>query len=145
MSWFFFALITAIFWGLGYALSEKLLHNGISGSFLLTCVYLFSMPLFIFLSLGNGTLKTSMQALSDKTLLLVMIGTITAFIFGNLFIMQAINLKNATYANLIEISYPLFTVLFTYLFFRTVHLDWITALGGLMIISGALLIFYKGT
>ncbi|MEZ5813507.1 MAG: EamA family transporter [Alphaproteobacteria bacterium] len=145
MSWFFFALITAIFWGLGYALSEKLLHNGISGSFLLTCIYLFSAPLFIFLSLSNGTLKTSIQALTDKTLLLVMIGTITAFIFGNLFIMQAINLKNATYANLIEISYPLFTVLFTYFFFRTVHLDWITALGGLMIISGALLIFYKGT
>ena len=45
--------------------------------------------------------------------------------------------KNATMAGLIEISYPIFIVLFTWLLFREMHLTWTSALGGLLIMAGA--------
>lgn len=143
MLWFVFASATAVFWGLGYALCEKVLHSDVSISFYLSCIYLLSAPVFVLMTYSNGSFRPSLEALADQKTLLIMLGSIVTFIFGNLFIMQAIHLKNATYANLIEIAYPLFTVLFTYLIFRTAHLDWSVVLGGLLIISGSMLIIYK--
>lgn len=48
--------------------------------------------------------------------------------------------KNATMAGLIEISYPIFIVLFTWVLFREVHLTWTSALGGLLIVAGAVIV-----
>ncbi|MCB1720798.1 MAG: EamA family transporter [Rhodospirillales bacterium] len=144
MSWFFFALGTAICWGMGYALSEKTLHAGVSSSFFLSGIYVLSLPFYFLLTWKDNTFRTSLEILSDKHTLFITLGAIAAYFFGNLFIMNAISLKNATHANMIEITYPLFTVLFTYLLFRQIHLDWISALGGIMIICGTMLIIYKG-
>lgn len=146
MAWFYFALGTAIAWGIGYSLTEKVLHSGVSSSFFLLSLCCVSVPVYIFLSLYGGTARESIQALNsgNSLLLLAFVGAIIAYIFGNIFIMHAINLKNATYANLIEISYPVFTILFTYLFFKNFHLNWTTLAGGVLIFCGALLIVYKG-
>ena len=52
----------------------------------------------------------------------------------------SIDRKNATMAGLIEISYPIFIALFTWLLFREVHLTWTSALGGLLIVAGAVIV-----
>ncbi|MCB1652326.1 MAG: EamA family transporter [Alphaproteobacteria bacterium] len=144
MAWFIFALGTAICWGAGYALTEKLLHSGLSGSLFLTILYALSLPVFLCAAWYDGTLKASLNMFPDMRLFLVLTGTVLFFALGNLLIMQAIIMKDASHANLIEITYPVFTILFTYLFFKNVHIDWTTALGGLLILGGAALIIYKG-
>ena len=143
MGWFALSLCTAVFWGLGYALTEKIMQNGVSSAFFLAAICAFSVPVYVGISFYNNTVQSSLTALNDQKTFLMAAAAIIIFILGNLFIMQAIQLKNATYANLIEITYPVFTILFTYLLFKTLHLDWSTTLGGLLILGGVFLVFYK--
>ena len=55
----------------------------------------------------------------------------------------AISGKNATLASLIEMTYPVFVVLFAYLFYRQVHVTPSVMIGGFMILVGAGLIIYN--
>jgi drug/metabolite transporter (DMT)-like permease len=48
--------------------------------------------------------------------------------------------KNPTLASLIEISYPFFVVLFTWVFFRQCQLNLSTMIGGLLILAGVFVI-----
>jgi drug/metabolite transporter (DMT)-like permease len=57
-----------------------------------------------------------------------------------LFNAYAINAKNATLASLLEISYPLFIILFTAIFFQKVHLNAFGFLGASLIFAGCLLV-----
>ena len=52
----------------------------------------------------------------------------------------AVEAKNASLASMIEISYPLFVVLFTWIFFREIQLSGMTFLGGILVIAGVCLI-----
>lgn len=145
MVWFVYALCTSVCWGLGYAMSEKLLHNNVSPSVLLIIIYVFSLPVYVFLGMNNGTVASSLKAIGEDTgLLTVAAIMVLAFIAGNLFIMMSVQMKNATYANLIEITYPVFTILFTYLFFKQFHMNVSTMIGGALIISGVAMLVYKG-
>ncbi|MBX2833492.1 MAG: DMT family transporter [Micavibrio sp.] len=145
MLWLYLALGTSIAWGAGYALSEKFLHLGVSTPFFLGCLTIISAPLYFILASGNGQISKSLEILGkDKASLLSFGFCILAYVIGNLCITYAIQLKNATYANLIEITYPLFTVLFSYIIYKNFHLNWTTAIGGLLILSGTLLILFKG-
>ena len=62
---------------------------------------------------------------------------ICAFI-ANLMILRSIQLSNATLASIVEITYPLFTVAFSYMLFRTNTLNWDVAFGGTLIFIGVL-------
>jgi len=48
--------------------------------------------------------------------------------------------KNATVSGLVEMTYPLFTGLFAYLFFREVHVTPMTALGGIVVVIGLVVV-----
>lgn len=50
---------------------------------------------------------------------------------------------NATFVSMIEVAYPLFVVLFSFLFFRTVPNLWFFA-GGALIMASTLLITCQG-
>jgi drug/metabolite transporter (DMT)-like permease len=54
----------------------------------------------------------------------------------------AITGKNATLASLIEMTYPLFVVIFAYVFYRQMHVTPSVFVVGLMILIGAGLIIY---
>ena len=146
MLWFVFALLSAIGWGAAYVFMEKVLHSGISALFFMACVNLVSAPILLALSLKMGGIKSSIDTLKtfDKAEFAMMFLTGALFTAGSVMIAYAVQLKNATHVNLIEISYPLFTILFSYLFFRNVHLDMTAALGAVLIFSGTALILYKG-
>jgi drug/metabolite transporter (DMT)-like permease len=61
-------------------------------------------------------------------------------IVANILICMSILTKNATIAAIIELSYPIFTIIFTYAIFRQYHLNPGTIVGGIFIIIGALIV-----
>lgn len=143
--WFVLAFTTAICWGFGYALSDRVLEQGVAPSFFLLLICMAQVPTFLAVSYFMGAAKPSLEVLSKspETLKFVIL-SIVVFVIGNLCVFKAVQLKNATYVNLIEITYPIFTVLFTYVLFKTVHLNAFSIAGGLFILCGALLVVWKG-
>jgi drug/metabolite transporter (DMT)-like permease len=53
-------------------------------------------------------------------------------------------MQNASLVGMVEITYPLFTILFAYIFFKEFHLNVFTMLGGMLILSGVFLMYLKG-
>jgi drug/metabolite transporter (DMT)-like permease len=64
-----------------------------------------------------------------------------ALLIAELFIGFSITAKNATLAGLIEISYPIFIALFSFILFRSV-VNLPTMLGGMIIFVGVFVIYY---
>lgn len=109
---------------------------------------------FSFLSLTNGILVSAIlwflyprqnwAKLCDSWPIIWMI--ILYLIFGTgayLFNGFAINEKNATMASLLEISYPLFIILFTLIFLRQLHLNAIGLAGAVLILTGCVLVVFS--
>lgn len=142
--WFAYALLTSVLWGLGYTFAERILQNGISASFVILFQAILSLPIYLLICWSLGELKGSYSALSSSPSLLAMtlLMSLTT-VLGTYFICLSIQEKNATFSSLIEMTYPIFTVLFTWLFFRTIHLDVYTAFGGILILCGAAIIYVK--
>jgi uncharacterized membrane protein len=63
-------------------------------------------------------------------------------ILAEFFIAYSIIGKNATISGLIEISYPLFIALFSFLIFREYSINTQTIIGGLLIFCGVIVIYY---
>ncbi len=139
MTWWVYALLSAVCWGLQYVLLETLFRR------------VDFAAAFCFLSLANGLLVAGLMfvlypsqnwnqlwqswPVGGLILLYLLCGS-GAYLFNA----YAINAKNATLASLLEISYPLFIILFTALFFRKVHLNAVGFLGASLIIGGCLLV-----
>ncbi len=144
-AWILFALGTAVCWGLGYALSERVLKAGIHPTVLMvfTGTVYFIMSWIIAYSMGH--LNVGIEKVKENQTLIfdILIISITLFL-GVLFINIAIDMKNATLVNLIEISYPVFTLIFAYIIFKELQVDWSTGFGALLIFAGVGIIFLKG-
>ena len=96
------------------------------------------------LVLATNQFKIGIDIVTDnKRILLDIMIVALSYVGGAFLIFLAIAEKNATLANLVEISYPIFTFLFAWLLFREVQISWQAALGGLLIFSGIGLIFWK--
>ncbi|GJL84777.1 MAG: hypothetical protein DHS20C02_05520 [Micavibrio sp.] len=142
--WFFYALTTSMLWGLGYVFSEKILKAGIAPPFLMLVYLVVSVPIFLLLTHFTNNLKPGIEILaSNKIISLYFAIVIACFIVANYLIFTSISLKNATLASLVEISYPYFTVLFTWAIFKEFQLTVATAFGALLIFSGITLIYLK--
>lgn len=140
--WFVYALLAAVIWGISYAASGRAIERGISPL------------LFFFLYAGSGTIISLLAlAVTGKAASIgseirgigsdwgwLVVAIVTSGI-GGLLIYMAIGEKNATIASLIEISYPLFVAFFAWLFFRETQFNLATALGGLMIMGGVVVVF----
>lgn len=143
--WFFYALITSVIWGLGYVLSEKVLKAGVSPSFLMFLYTAFATPVFLAFSYYSKSLKSSMTAiLNDGQIMFYFICVVVLFTIANILIFKSVVLKNATLASLVEITYPLFTVIFSFLFFKEFHLNHLTMAGTFCIFLGVGLIYLNG-
>lgn len=144
-AWFFYALAAAVCWGLTYAISGRLIGQGMPVTFILLLESFVVMPLILLFGLKTGGLKTGFEMFAaDKTLWLLFALSFAAIIAARLMIFASFSMKNATMASLVEISYPFFILLFSWLFFREAHLNWASAAGGLLIFSGIALIYLKG-
>lgn len=143
--WLVYALSASIIWGMGYAVTGKLLKiPDITPAFLMMSTGLFTLPIYFFLTFYLGQMKQGFDAIfSSKELFILFITQALAIVGGNFLIFHSITEKNATLTSLIEISYPLFVIIFTFLFFKEVHLSWGTAFGGFLIFAGIGIIYLK--
>ena len=137
--WFTFAIIAAILWGFNYALAEKILKS-ISPTTLLALEMIIGAVLFTCISFFT-TMKKDIEILTaDSSLLLLTIAEIAIVLIASYFITTSINLKNATIAGIVELTYPIFTIIFTWFLFNQNHVNLSVILGGLLIFAGVLII-----
>lgn len=142
--WAFLTVCGAVCWGLAYAFLGKLLHSGIASSFALTCIGVCTLTTYLAVMTKTGALQASVALVHDNKHLIVLIVCVAACLIGGQFLIyKAIALKDAPHVAILEISYPLFTCLFSWLFFRNLELSWHIVVGALMILSGSALVLFK--
>ncbi|MFZ0710486.1 MAG: EamA family transporter [Terrimicrobiaceae bacterium] len=140
--WIVYALAAAIIWGISYAASGRVIERGMTPLvffFLYTLFGALSAATALALSGKAGALFSELRALGADWVWLVV--AVVSSAAGALLIYIAIGEKNATLASLIEISYPFFVAIFSWLFFRDAQFSWPTLLGGLLILGGVGVVF----
>lgn len=139
--WRLYAIVASILWGLDYSLTEKALEK-IRLPTLLAVELAVGFVCMIALSLVSGNFKRDVMTLVNARSDLVVVALIViAFNVANALIVLSIGSKNAALAGIIEISYPLFIVLFSWLLFKEGSLSLSTIVGGALILTGVCLIF----
>lgn len=142
--WIFLALSASVLWGLGYAMSEKVLNTGLHPSIVMLTTASITLPLFIFLAFYLDQVKPGIALLSSNPKLLgMMLINAVCILIGSYLILVAINLKNATLVNVVELTYPLFTALFAYFLLKEVQFNQWTFLGAAFVITGVGIIAFK--
>ena len=139
--WYLAALAAAVTWGVYYPLVDMALKRiSLYSVILLSMIpVLLAMPFF--LKTVSDDLETVRALPVSEQWIFASLGLIG--LFGEVMVYLAITGKNATLASLIEMTYPLFVVIFAYLFYRQMHVTPAVFVGGLMILSGAGLIIYN--
>jgi len=140
--WIVYALAAAIIWGISYAASGRVIERGVTPLvfFFLYTFFGAAAALVTMAFMGKtGTLLSEIRVLGADWVWLV-VAVITSAAAG-LLIYIAIGEKNATIASLIEISYPFFVAVFAWLFFREIQFNWLTILGGVLILGGVGIVF----
>lgn len=142
MTWFFYALASAVLWGLSYALYEQLVKT-ISAASAMLYTGLGGFAIYALWASFNKSLLPDWQVIRAGGFELK---TILALIFinslANLLMIFSLQQKNATLAGMIEITYPLFTALFAWVLFRQMQFTAGAVLGFLLIASGIACIYF---
>lgn len=139
--WIIFAVSASVFWGISYVLSEEI-YKKISIFTSLGVASFFVCIIALTIAYFNKSLKTDLTAIvSSKRLFLYVLGGILALLIAELCIGASIVEKNATLAGLIEISYPIFIAIFSYILFRS-QVTFPTIIGGVVIFFGIFIISY---
>lgn len=134
--WILFAIGASVFWGLAYVINEKV-YNHIRVMPYLAITFLAAGAVMTVISIWTGEFfKDLATVFSSQKLLGLVLWGIALLIVAEICIGFSIMGKNATVAGLIEISYPIFIILFSYLLFKENHLTVATALGGALVFIG---------
>ena len=134
--WIFFAIGASILWGLVYTVNEKI-YNYIRVTPYLAISFLVAGVIMSAISIYSGEFFKDLSAIftTQKLFWLVASG-ILFLILAEICIGFSIMEKNATIAGLIEISYPIFIVIFSYLLFKENTLTLGAAIGGALVFIG---------
>lgn len=142
--WPLYALLASILWGVSYALIGNLLKTLHTQTVILVELGLGVLFLLPFL-LGNADFRSDLRIVaSDGSIGKQLLLAALVFNLANFLIVFSVRQSNAVVVSLLEITYPLFVVLFSWLIFRENHLTGRTAVGGLLIMLGVALIYCKG-
>ena len=139
--WVLLALGASLFWGMTYVLNEHVYrHISVLSSIAITLVA--SGVAVGTVALLSGVLGKDITTItsSPKVAWLVLGGILTLTI-AELLIGFSIVGKNATIAGLIEISYPLFIVLFSFLVFKEFNFNLGTGAAAILIFLGVGMIY----
>lgn len=135
--WAIYAILAALCWGLSYAASGPVFRSGMSPlTFYFNYVLFGAVAALITLVIGGlfTSMVTQVRAVGPNLGWFFL--SLGAASLGAFLTYVAIGEKNATLASLIEISYPFFVVLFSWIFFRDMQLNLMTFFGSLLLISG---------
>jgi drug/metabolite transporter (DMT)-like permease len=139
--WIFYALGASLMWGLTYVLNEQVYKKISIFTSLAITTLVMTVVMFI-VAYFAGFLKRDFVTISgsNRLIYLIIAGTVS-LILAEVLIGLSIISKNATLSGLIEISYPIFIALFTYLIFRENQLNTGTLFGGLLVFLGVATIY----
>ena len=139
-----FPILAAICYALAYIFSEQAMEK-VSVSLLMLITMIINIPLTLLIIFILHKFKgesISIDFWHDKPLLFYIIFTGIFGMAGYFFTLFAVQNTSASYAAFAEISYPLFTVLFLFLFFGVRHFDWSLLLGGGLVLLGSFVLIY---
>jgi drug/metabolite transporter (DMT)-like permease len=136
-SGFVFAISAAVSWGLVYVLSERVLRD--FNPLTLNFLYGVLTTLLLLPFIWTGHIDLGGVTTSGRTVLSLVFAAVALTLVANFLILMSIDRLGAAPAALIEISYPLFTVLFTLAIFKVIP-SWPTLAGGLLIMAGTAII-----
>ncbi len=139
---YLFPVGAALTWGLIYALDQKILKT-VSPLTLLFIDAVVTVIVFlpIFLLRKNAFQEVTRLGRTDVALILI---TVLLTILADVLILQGVKHLSASTASMIEISYPIFVVLFSFLLFRTT-VSIPVLFGGLLIFAGSFVIIRHGS
>src|SRR6185312_4442647 len=115
-----YALIASVIWGVNYAIAERTykqisVYTSLSIEMFVGCI--------VCLLLGNARVAGDVKMMmGDTKLLNLVIFGCVMFNAAMIMIARSIQVTNATVAGLIEICYPLFTIIATFVIFKDNHL-----------------------
>ena len=135
--WLLYAVAASLCWGMSYAASGPILRKGMSPILFFFGYSLlgFLGALLLLLSTGRISQALRMEGL-DRGDIGWFLFSIGGSALGAFLTYVAMSAKNPTLASLIEISYPMFVVLFAWVFFREIQLNTMTLFGGLLVLAG---------
>jgi drug/metabolite transporter (DMT)-like permease len=107
---------------------------------LITFIPVLLLAPFFSEQLHSDVQRFRLLPVSEQWIILVIAITSLA---GTSLVYLAINSRNATLASLIEISYPLFVAIFSYVLFRQMHINTSVVIGGILVMAGTALIIYN--
>ena len=141
MHWFAAALSVAIIWGAVYAMTGRMLMS-FSPFFLIVWSAVASLLLYLPLWIMTGVFNTDYRAfVSSQTnvkITFILIGIFS--VIAHYLLYYAIQQKNATVASMVEITYPVFAILFLFVVYREIHLTSIGFLGVAVALAGLFLV-----
>src|SRR3989344_9414603 len=114
---FLYAIGAAITWGLVYAIDQKILSGVSPLTLLFVDSILAAIIMLPFVFFDHGSIKNLLSA--SKTTWSLIIISIALATLANFLIFSGIKNLDASTASIIEITYPFFVVLFSYILFRS--------------------------
>jgi drug/metabolite transporter (DMT)-like permease len=143
--WIIYAISAALCWGMSYAASGPLLQRGVNPVIFLMGYSLFSLigSLGLYLKAGGFKNSVPLTALSHAEIGWFLFSVVGSAL-GAYLTYAAMGAKNPTLVSLIEISYPIFVVLFAWIFFGEMQLNPVTLCGGMLVLAGVAVIILGG-
>ena len=114
---FVYAVGAAIAWGLVYAIDLKILSDISPMTLLFINSVITAIIMLPFIFFNNGSIKDVF--VSGKTSLSLIFISVILVTLANFLILSGIKNLGASTASIIEIAYPFFVVLFSFLLFRS--------------------------
>ena len=134
---FLYAVGAAITWGLVYTIDQKILTNISPLTLLFIDSLITALIMMPFFFLDKKPIMNLVHS-GKVNLLLIFISLLLAVV-ANFLIYSGIKTIGASMASIFEISYPLFVVLFSFLFFRT-SVNTAFLIGAFLIFVGSIII-----
>jgi len=134
---FIYAIGAAVTWGLVYTIDQKVLFSVSPITLLFIDSIITAIIMLPFIFFGNSSIKNVL--VSGKLNLSLIITSIILAIIANFLIFSGIKILDASTASIIEIAYPFFVVLFSYVFFKS-HPNIYFFIGGILIFVGSIII-----
>lgn len=137
--WFYMAFSTAILWGVYYACNEQI-QKHIDLKTYLCISFLVNLTGYAIWALSSGVLQDDLSSPRIyKAMPWIIICCMASFI-GNYCSVAAVKYGGAAYASIIEISYPVWVVIFVSIINGKNEITLKTMIGGIIIFLGTLLV-----
>lgn len=143
MAWFWYALGAAILWGLSYTINQVTLQHFTE----VEVLFFESVIIFVIISIYfviKGDFASFTEKLTNPKQFTLILCSGIIYVVASWLVLKSITASNAGLAAIIESCYPIFTVLFAYLFFGFIQLNFGSAIGFVLILSGIIIVKIYG-